>query len=105
MKLKKAVTANHCLKTTRSRFSELQNSTMITLIHDQIEELTQEKYDQLISKLFNGQKLIKSPCCEGGVLEKHGYYERGYKALNGREEIIKFSGSDAVPAERHMPYC
>ena len=76
---------------------------MITLIHDQIEELTQEKYDQLISKLFNGQKLIKSPCCEGGVLEKHGYYERGYKALNGREEII--SGSDAVPAERHMPYC
>ena len=60
---------------------------MITLIHDQIEELTQEKYDQLISKLFNGQKLIKSPCCEGGVLEKHGYYERGYKALNGREEI------------------
>ena len=55
---------------------------------------TGKKFSGLIKKsaclllpLNIGQKLIKSPCCEGGVLEKHGYYERGYKALNGREEI------------------
>ncbi len=45
-------------------------------------------YDKLILQLFNDRTSIKSPCCEDGLLEKHAYYKRGYKSLNGKDETV-----------------
>ncbi len=74
----------------RSLFSDKHKiEIMIILIHSENKELTQEMYDKLILQLFNDRTSIKSPSCEDGQLEKHAYYKRGCKSLNGKDETVQ----------------
>ena len=69
-------------------------------------------YEHLISILFLNSSIRKSPCCEKGILIKHGYYTRCFRTHSGEETLTILRVKCSVCCKTHallpsdlIPYC
>ena len=69
-------------------------------------------YEHLISILFLNISIRKSPCCEKGILIKHGYYTRCFRTHSGEETLTILRVKCSVCCKTHallpsdlIPYC